>query len=189
MELHTHNLLERWCLSASMTVVLGSFALQVPEAVAEEPADNAEFAAVLAQPNNYDGDQVRWGGTITAVEHRGDDTVLVIANSALDSQGKPLADAGSQGQFMAKVNHYLNPAVYAKGRTVTVAGTIVGSESRAIGSDPDTYPFVAVKDYHLGPGAQQAAANYRYSCHSDIAAASPYPDTMSGYGQNFHRCQ
>ncbi|HET8702172.1 MAG TPA: Slp family lipoprotein [Nitrococcus sp.] len=171
-----------------MMVVLGGCALQVPEAIAEEPSNNPEFAAVLAQPNSYDGDQVRWGGTITAVEHRGDDTVLVIASRALNNQGKPLADAGSQGQFMAKVNYFLNPDVYAKGRSVTVAGTIVGSESRDIGSDPNTYPFVAVNDYYLWPEAPQAT-NYRYSCHrGDIVAASPYPDTMFGYGQNFHRC-
>lgn len=188
MELHRSIArLERWWLSASMMIILGSCALQMPEAIAEEPSNNPEFAAVIAQPNDYRGDQVRWSGTIIAVENRGKhDTVLIIASQALDSEGKPLADASSQGQFMAKVNHFLNPSIYTKGRFVTVAGTIVGSESRAIGNDPDSYPFVAVDDYYLSPVAQQAASNYNYSCHD---GASPYPDSMFGYGRNFHRCR
>lgn len=188
MELHRSIAqLERWWLSAGMMLVLSGCALQGPESIAEKPSNNPEFAAVIAQPDDYQGNQVRWGGTITAVEHRGDDTVLIIASSALNSQGKPLADAGSRGQFMAKVNRFLNPTVYAKGQSVTIAGTIVGSESRAIGNDPDTYPFVAADNYYLWPGAQRAASYYG-SCRGEIVAATPYPDTMFGYGQNFHRC-
>lgn len=188
MELHRSvTRLQRWWFSAGMMVVLGGYALQVPEAIAAEPSSNPEFAAVIAQPDDYQGNQVRWGGTITAVEHRGEHgTVLLIASKDLSSQGKPLANADGQGQFMAQVNHFLNPTVYAKGRSVTVAGTMVGLESRAIGTDPDTYPFVAVDDYHLWPGAQRAASSYHASCHN---GASPYPDSMFGYGQNFNRCR
>lgn len=180
--------IQRWWLSAGMMVVLSGYALQVPESIAAEPSNNPEFAAVIAQPNDYDGHKVRWSGTIAAVENQGmDATVLVIASRALNNEGKPLADAGSRGQFMAKVNHYLNPAIYAKGRSVTVDGTIVGSESRAIGNGPDSYPYVAADDYYLWPGAQQAASYYG-SCRGEIVAASPYPDSMFGYGQDFDSC-
>lgn len=185
MELHTHNLLERWLLSASMMAVVGGFALQASEAAAEEPIDNPEFAAVVVQPNSYLGDQVRWGGTITAVENRGrHDTVLVIANKALDSQGRPLAAAGNQGRFMARVNDFLNPTVYAKGQPVTVTGILMGSTSRAIDNNSDSYPFVAVNNFYLWPELEPTT-DYRYACDTGM---SPYPDTSFGYGQGFHLC-
>lgn len=166
--------------------MLGSYALQAPEAVAEESSDNAVFAAVDAHPYSYLGHQVRWGGMITAVENWGtNDTVLIIAKKTLDSQGKPLADAGNQGQFMARVNGFLSPTVYAKGQFVTVAGTIVGSESRAIDDNPDSYPFITVNDYSAWP-EWQPTSSYHGSCKSGM---SPYPDTSFGYGQNFDGCR
>lgn len=178
--------LQQWWFSAGMMIMLSGCALQAPEAIVEGPSNNPEFAAVIAQPNDYQGDQVRWGGTITAVENRGEnDTVLIIASNALNSKGKPLADAGSQGQFMAKINHFLNPAVYTD-RSVTVVGTIVGSESRVIGNDPDAYPFVAVDDYYLWPDSCRRGEFIVASPHPDTA--SPYPDTRFRYGRTFNRC-
>lgn len=118
---------------------------------------------------------MRWGGTIAAVENRGEhDTVLIIGSRVLNSEGKPLADASNQGHFMAKVNRFLNPAVYTTGQFVTVSGTVVGSESRAIANDPDSYPFVAVDDYYLWPESQQAAAS-SHSYHSCPDSSHPYP--------------
>lgn len=183
--------LQWWWLSTGMMIMLSGCALQVPEAIAEKPSNDPEIAAVIAQPNNYQGDQVRWGGKITAVENRGEkDTVLIIASNALNSEGKPVSDTGNQGQFMAKVNHFLNPGVYID-RSVTVAGTLMGSESRAIGNEPDTYPFVAVDDYYLWPDSCRRGGIIVASPHPDTA--SSYPDTMFGYGmfgyrENFNRC-
>lgn len=178
--------LQQGWLSAGMMIMLSGCAMQVPEAIVEKPSNNPKLAAVITQPNDYQGDQVRWGGTITAVEHRGEnDTVLIIASNALNSEGKPVADAGNQGQFMAKVNRFLNPAVYTD-RSVTVTGTIAGSESRDIGNDPDTYPLVAVNDYHLWPDSCRGGDFIVASPHSD--GASHYPHTMFRYARIFNGC-
>ena len=49
----------------------------------------------------------------------------------------------------------------------------------------DSEPVVVVHNRRLLPAAQRTASSYHGSCHN---GASPYPDSMFGYGQNFNRC-
>lgn len=158
---------QKWWLFAGMMVVLSGCATQVPAPIAAPPSNNPSIAQVRAQPSDYQGIKARWGGTIAEVENREQETVLLIVGLPLDDDGRPQVDAASQGRFMAKINGFLDPVVYATGRMVTVAGTITGSESRQIGSYPYLYPIVAVEHYYLWPRRQRTSADC-YPCYDSF---------------------
>lgn len=172
--------LQKWWLFAGMMAVLSGCATQAPAPIAEAPPHNPSISQVRAQPNDYQGIQARWGGTIAAVENREQETRLLIVGWPLDDKGEPQVSTTSQGRFMAKINGFLDPAVYSTGRLVTVVGTIVGSESRKIGSYSYLYPVIAAEHYYLWP---RQAARYRgyYSCYDPFWWYGP-PFSRFGYG-------
>lgn len=173
--------LQSWWLFAGMMAVLSGCATQIPAPIATAPPNNPRLAQVRAQPSDYQGLEVRWGGTIAAVENREQETVLLIVARPLDDEGRPqVDDAASQGRFMAKINGFLDPAIYTIGRSVTVSGTVAGSESRKIGSYSYLYPVIAAEHYYLWPRPQQMA---RYSCYDPFWYGPPYyPMSRFRYG-------
>lgn len=168
-----------WVLWGGVLAVLSGCGTQpvIPDA----PANNPRLAQVHTRPNDYRGLAVRWGGTIVEVENRERETVLLIMGQPLDDDGEPRPDGASQGRFMAKINGFLDPVVYSAGRSVTVAGTLVGAEPRKIGSYTYRYPVVAAEAYHLWP-KQRPMARYN-TCFNRFRFGSPfYPWYRLGYG-------
>lgn len=171
---------QKWWLVAGLMALLSGCATQAPAPIATAPPNNPSLAQVRAQPNDYKGIKARWGGTIAAVENQEQETVLLIVSRPLNDEGKPQVDATSPGRFMAKINGFLDPAIYTAGRLVTVVGTITGSESRKIGSYSYLYPVVAVEHYYLWP---QPAARYRgrYPCYDPFWYGPPFSRFRYGY--------
>ncbi|MDN5869237.1 MAG: Slp family lipoprotein [Nitrococcus sp.] len=153
-----------------MAVLSGCATAPVP--IPAPPVGNPPLAQVHANPSDYRGLTVRWGGTIIKVENQEQETVLLIMGRPLDDEGRPLVDAASPGRFMAKINGFLDPVLYSPGRLMTVAGTVVGSESRKIGSYSYRYPAIAAKDYYLWPKSRQSVRHN--SCDNDSCYGSPY---------------
>ncbi|MDN5849978.1 MAG: Slp family lipoprotein [Nitrococcus sp.] len=171
--------LHRCCFLASIIVALSGCAT-APVPIPAPPVSNPPLAQVHANPSDYRGLTARWGGTIIEVENREQETVLLIMGRPLDDEGMPQVEAASPGRFMAKIKGFLDPVIYSPGRLVTVAGTIVGSESRKIGSYSYRYPVLAGKDYYLWPKLPQAV---RYNtCYTGFCYGSPfYPWYGVGY--------
>lgn len=130
-------------------VLLLAGCASTPTALQNAPAESPPVATVRERPESYVGERVRWGGTIAGVINRQSETLLVIVARPLRDNGRPYADAGSPGRFLARVPGFLDPAVYGEGRSLTVVGTIAGSEVRAIGDYPYRYPVVRADSYHL----------------------------------------
>lgn len=121
----------------------------VPTALQDAPAESPAVTAVREQPEAHVGERVRWGGTVAEVINRRSDTVLAIVARPLRDNGRPYADAASPGRFLARIAGFLDPAVYREGRSVTVIGTVAGSEVREIGDYPYRYPVVQVDSHYL----------------------------------------
>lgn len=129
-----------WSLAALL--LLAGCATSTPEAIREPPPEDLSLAEVRGNVDAHIGKRVRWGGTIAGVENRPEETWLEIVAQPLDRSGRPRAVNGSLGRFIAKVKGFLDPAVHAKGREVTVAGTVAGTLTRPIGEYPYTYVVV-----------------------------------------------
>lgn len=169
---------QNWWFLAGVVLALSGCAT-VPVPIPASSVSNPSLAEVRESPSDYRGLTVRWGGTIIKVENREQETVLLIMGRPLDDEGKPQIEGASPGRFMAKIDGFLDPVIYSPGRLVTVAGTIVGSESRKIGRYSYRYPVVAVEDYHLWPSQPTDRPE---ACYNRIWYGAPfYPWYGFGY--------
>jgi outer membrane lipoprotein len=107
------------------------------------------IAEALARPEQTKGARVRWGGAIVAVENRADVTLVEVVGRELNEQGKPERVERSSGRFIARIQGFIDPEVYSRGRLFTVTGTVAEVTTRTIGDYPYRYPVVNVEQYHL----------------------------------------
>ncbi len=124
-------------------------ASNLPKDITEAPPGGPSVAAVRADPQRFTGAQVRWGGTIAAVENRQHETWIEVVDRELYSGGRPESGDATRGRFLARIPGFLDPAVYAKGRQITVAGTVDGTVTRPIGQYSYRFPVVAVRTHVL----------------------------------------
>ena len=121
---------------------LAGCASPVPEPIRQTPPSQPQPDEVRADETRFEGATVRWGGVIAAVTNRAGDTLLEVVSRPLSRSGRPQLTDATQGRFLARVDGFLDPAVYASGREITVTGTVAGLEPRAVGDYP--YPYVRV---------------------------------------------
>lgn len=145
----------------SLLLILGACATNVPEAIREAPPGNFSLSEVQRDVAAHIGQRVRWGGRIAAVDNRAKETWLDIVAQPLDSDGRPRTGDASLGRFLARVTGFLDPAVYAKGRLVTVAGPVEGALTRPIGEYPYRYIVVKADTVKLWEPTEQRPAHYR----------------------------
>lgn len=142
-----------WAL-LSLTVI-GVFsagcAPAISKAVRAQVDRNLFFSEVLRAPDDHRGKTVLWGGDILSTLNRKDGTVIEILQKPLDYENRPKDVDASGGRFLAFYGAYLDPAIYAEGRQVTVAGPILGKEVRPLGEIEYTYPLVRPVEIHLWP--------------------------------------
>lgn len=132
-------------------VLLTGCATNVPELIRSAPENAPEPPQVQAEPAKYTGQQVRWGGEVIEVVNREGVAWIEILARPLWRDGPPRSDGPALGRFLAQVQGFVDPAEYAAGNPVTITGRIAGSEVRAIGDHPYTYPVLAAEARHLWP--------------------------------------
>ncbi len=140
--------------SATLWILLFAFAgcgHVISSAVREHVTWNLTLAEVRQNPDFYRGKVVVWSGKILSGENKPEGTWLEILQLPADRRGKPSDSTRSEGRFLAKTKSFLDTALYAKDRLVTVAGTIVGKEERILGRVPYTYPVLDIQEIYLWP--------------------------------------
>ncbi len=152
------------------TVILSVAAALALSACATVPKPLAgEYPAITPQQaltNNQSGQRVRWGGEIIKVEPHADSTCFEILARELFSDARPNMHDQSNGRFIACRQGFYDPAVYTKGRDITVVGTTSGSEQHAVGDYNYTYAKVNADEVYLWPKR----------------SASAYPGSYGGWG-------
>ena len=126
----------------------------------QEVQKDLTFTEVLRNPTAYVGSIVIWGGVIVETQNYPNGTEILLLEAPLDYPGRPEDEGFSQGLFIAKTPKYLGPTMYRAGMKITIAGEIIGKETRPLlGQTPYSYPVVAVKEIYLwkvyhyaGPG-------------------------------------
>ncbi len=107
------------------------------------------FAALLDNPEAYKGETIVVGGVMVEAVNRNDGTMLEVSATRLGARGKPVNPDNPGGRFLAFYEGFLDCDVYRKGRRVTLAGVVTGSESRKLGEADYRYPRVRVREIHL----------------------------------------
>jgi len=98
------------------------------------------------------------GGEILATRPRVGETEIEVLARRLHPDGTPERSDRSEGRFLVKTADFLDPAIYAPGRRITVLGTVQGEEERAIGELPYRYPVIAAERIRLWPRDVAATA-------------------------------
>jgi outer membrane lipoprotein len=109
---------------------------------------------VAASPQHAMGRSIQWGGSILATTNQRDQTLVEVLAYPLDGKGRPRTGQDPQGRFVLEQRGFLDPATYAKGRQITVVGTLTGTRTGRIGETPYTQPVVDSRQTYLWPVEQ-----------------------------------
>ena len=123
----------------------------LPSAVKDVPVTKLSYTEASRDPNSYKNTSVRWGGSIIDVDNEQDYTLIQVLSYPLDFTGRPQFSKPSQGRFVIKSSEFLDPAVYAKDREITVAGVLEGDIERTVGKKTVRLPLVSSISMYLWP--------------------------------------
>lgn len=138
------------CLSLHAALLAGCTSV-VPEAIRQAPPGDARIAEVRRDPSPFFGATVRWGGQIVAVRNQRTETVVEVVGRRLDNEGRPRDEDASEGRFLARVQGFLDPSIYATGRDLTVRGKVERAVEESIGEYRYVFPQLAAEQIFLWP--------------------------------------
>lgn len=129
--------------------LLGGCASVVPENIRSAAPGNVQIAEVRAQPQQFRNASVRWGGKLVSTRNESDYTILEILARELDDEGRPKEEDRSLGRFLAKVQGFLDPAIYKAERELTIYGRVQDIVEKSVGEYRYSYPLVQVDEIYL----------------------------------------
>ncbi|WP_290634109.1 Slp family lipoprotein [Aquisalimonas sp.] len=121
----------------------------LPGEIRNPPRDAVAFHEGASDPDAFKGEEVRWGGEIIGVDNRDSKSWIEVLQRPLDVDGRPLDTDRTGGRFVVRVDGFLDPAVYAEGRDLTVHGTIERGAEGAIGNQPYLYTIIDAETTYL----------------------------------------
>jgi outer membrane lipoprotein len=120
-----------------------------PHQVMQEVTKDIPYNEVARAPESFRGSTVLWGGVIVETITRPKDTLILVRETELDFRKRPLNTDRSAGRFIIRHQGFLDPAIYARGREVTVVGVLAGKEERPVGELLYSYPIVESRSHKL----------------------------------------
>ncbi len=123
----------------------------ISESVRQEALSGVSLQQIREKPDAYRDRVVILGGEIIQARNQPGGTLLEVLQKPLDAYEKPRLSDRTEGRFMVQCDRYLDPAVYAPGREVTVAGRVLGVRTGKVGEMDYTYPLISCLELHLWP--------------------------------------
>jgi outer membrane lipoprotein len=110
---------------------------------------SVSFTALQQNPDAFKGRVVLLGGQIIGTTVKANETWVEVLEKPLDYQQKPSYADQSSGRFLVRLQGFLDPAIYASGRMLTVAGQVEGKAIRPIKEVQYTYPVLYAQEHYL----------------------------------------
>ena len=130
--------------------------------------------SILKDFENQKGKLILMGGEIVETRKMEKGAVIEIMQKPLSrSTDRPVENERADGRFLVKYNESKDPTVYAKGRDITVTGTVVGKEVSKINQKEYIYLVLQNKETYLWPEHSASYGDYSQSLGS--RPAYPYP--------------
>lgn len=148
-------------LSACAGVTPDGNSQQPSAAILQAPAGDPQFSDVRDNVNVYRGQMVRWGGLITGIRNIGNSTELEVRAYPLNIHGQP-SSASAQGVFLVRSPVLLNNHQYRRGRAVTVAGVVQGSQLTDSQGFYYLAPVIEARDYYVWQQPDYDDREYAY---------------------------
>lgn len=151
-----------------LAILLGGCATAFPESVMRTVDTRITADEVASQPDAVKGARVILGGEVLSIQPRPGVTEVELLLRRLRGDDSPERTDQSPGRALLHTPEFLDPAVYAPGRRITVVGQVMGTEERKIGEVPYRYPVVTAERIRLWP--------------KDVLVAPAYYPYPWGYG-------
>jgi len=139
----------KYAVLVSLYLFINACASNIPQPIRKAPAEDISLTQVRQAPKTFLNKSVRWGGTIIAIENQENETHLTILAQPFMAYGEPIQGDESFGRFIAIVDSFLDPAIYAKGRAITVYGELRSTGEKKIGEFDYLYAMVKAQQIHL----------------------------------------
>lgn len=94
---------------------------------------------------------IEWGGVIVEAKNLEDATEIQIIAYPLTKNGQPNLDKSPTGRFFAVNPGYLETADYAKGRSITLSGTLLEIREGKVGEADYRFPLLKPNEMQLWP--------------------------------------
>ena len=150
--------------------------------VSKEVTPGITVVQVASDPAPFIGKKVLWGGIIVSSENMAKETRLDIVEIPLGAIKRPGNSDLSRGRFIVEHEGFLDTAIYAKGREITVAGEIAGTRKGKIGEMDYTFPVLKGIKLHLW----QLREDDYYSSEIFLHLPFYYPYYYSPYPTHRH---
>lgn len=154
----TKSSVRPWWIKAGMismlcvvTLTAVGCAHHISDTMRREADRTLSFAQLRADPEAFRDHTVILGGEILRCDNMQEGTLLEILQKPLDGYEKPQLTDLTEGRFMARCADYLDPAVYKRGREITIAGRVLGARKGRIGEGEYTYPLISCLEVYLWP--------------------------------------
>jgi outer membrane lipoprotein len=144
-----HRKFPRPLLLGLLLLLLSGCAYPISRELRQEAKESPPFIVILQNPTAYVGSAVVWGGSIIQTLNTKEGTDILVLEIPLGYEERPEGTRYSRGRFIAKTPGFLDSEIYKPGRKITVAGEIIGKETRPLGKTEYTYPVVMIKQIHL----------------------------------------
>jgi outer membrane lipoprotein len=167
----------RWPIALALAALLtsGCASMPFPEDALRGVDRSLDLGALRAEPAARRGARVVLGGEVVAVVPKPGATEIEVLSRPLSHAGLPERGDRSDGRFLVRTPAFLDPAVYAPGRRITVLGTVTGTEERPIGSVPYTYVVITAERIKLWPREDPWVGNPSYPPLPLDTPVLPYP--------------
>ena len=137
-------------MAAALLAVAGC-AANIPADVTRQVTYEGEIQTLQQSPDQYTDEFVIFGGKILETKNLKDTSELLVLQFPLDDNHRPQMDKASGGRFLVRAKDFLDPAIYSPGTWITVAGTVVGAETRSIGAYDYTHPVIKGRTWTWDP--------------------------------------
>lgn len=131
-----------------------------PKSITSDVNRSVTLEQVQANPAQYTGQKVLWGGIILNTENLEKYTQIEVLESELSFDERPY-NGTSRGRFLIQSPGYLDTNIFAKNKRVSVVGTVKGTQAGTIGKMEYLYPVIEPLDVRVFE-PQPARSEYEY---------------------------
>jgi outer membrane lipoprotein len=151
-----------WILEGvlGLCLLFSGCATVISKEILSQANREVSVADVRNAPDAHKGDVVIWAGEIVEAQNKKEGTVIEIVHKNANTFLRPKDADESSGRFLALYDGYLDVAIYAPGREVTVAGQIQEKRVLPLGEIQYSYPLIRVKEIHLWPPRKKGQEYY-----------------------------
>jgi outer membrane lipoprotein len=120
------------------------------------------FPALLKEPDRYKGKFLLLGGQIMATTVEQGETWVEVLQHPLNWRQKPQDPDVSDGRFLIRFKDLRDPAIYAKGRSITVLGEVQGQRVLPLQQIEYKYPVLNPRESYLWKSGAEGGTFFQF---------------------------